>query len=320
MAEPRFDVSTLGEAMLRLSVPVGYRLETATWFDAFPAGTEANLVVALSRLGRRCAWIGGLPNNPLGRLVTNHLRMAGVNLEQVVWSEGRLGSYYIEFAAPPRPIQVIYDRTDSCAARLQPEQVNWDYLLDSRLLHLTGITPAVSASCKAVVTEAISRARAAGVPISFDINYRQKLWTETEAKETLLPMIQEIDLLLCGQGDALRLFGCRGTPEQVVECLAEQSQAQRVVVTLGDQGAIGWDGTHFYQAEAPPVQVVDRIGAGDALAAGVIHGWLDGDLALGLRYGVILAALILSQHGDMLVTTEEELLTLLKDSSGGVKR
>jgi 2-dehydro-3-deoxygluconokinase len=203
---------------------------------------------------------------------------------------------------------------------LQPEQVDWAYLLDSRLLHLTGITPAVSASCKAVVTEAISRAREAGVAISFDINYRQKLWSEIEAKETLLPLIQEIDLLLCGQADALRLFGCRGTPQQVVEGLAEQSRAKRVVVTLGDQGVIGWDGAHYYQEEAPPVQVVDRIGAGDALAAGIIHGWLGGDFALGLRYGVILAALVLGQHGDMLVTTEDELLSLLKDMSGGVIR
>jgi 2-dehydro-3-deoxygluconokinase len=306
--------------MLRLSVPVGYRVETATWFDAFPAGTEANLVVALSRLGRRCVWLGGLPDSSLGRLVANHLRMAGVDLAEVVWSEGRLGTYFIEFAAPPRPIQVIYDRADSCAARLRPEQVNWDYLLDSRLIHLTGITPAVSASCKAVVGEAVARAKAAGVMISFDINYRQKLWSEAEARQTLLPLIQEVDLLLCGQADARRVFGCSGSPEQIVENLAEQSRARRVVVTLGDQGAIGWDGAQFYQETAPPVEVVDRIGAGDALAAGVIHGWLKGDLALGLRYGVVLAALVLSQHGDMLITTETELLSLLEDAGGGVKR
>jgi 2-dehydro-3-deoxygluconokinase len=306
--------------MLRLSTPSGYRVETATWFDAFPAGAEANLTVALSRLGRRCAWVGGLPDSSLGRLVANHLRMAGVNLEGVVWSEGRLGTYFIEFATPPRPIQVIYDRVDSCAARLRPEQVNWAYLLDSRLIHLTGITPAISASCKVVVSEAVARAKAAGVAVSFDINYRQKLWPEAEARATLLPLIQEVDLLLCGQGDARRVFGCSGSPEQIVESLAEQSKAKRVVVTLGDQGAIGWDGAQFYEATAPPVEVVDRIGAGDALAAGVIHGWLKGDLALGLRYGVILAALILSQHGDMLITTEAELLSLLEDSGGGVKR
>src|SRR5262249_21784655 len=152
--------------------------------------------------------------------------------------------------------------------------------------------------------------KTAGVAISFDINYRQKLWSEAVAREVLTPLIQEVDLLLCGQADAQRVFGCTGTPEQVVQALAEQSQAKNVVVTLGDRGALAWDGVHFHQEEAIPVEVIDRIGAGDALAAGVIHGWLEGNLPQGLRYGVVLAALILSQHGDMLITTKDELMSL----------
>src|SRR5262245_66559043 len=111
MGNPLFDVTTVGEAMLRMSVPAGQRLEMATQLDLCPAGAEANLVVALSRLGRRCAWTSGLPRSALGRLVANHLRMAGVDLGGVVWSEtGRIGTYFIEFAVPSRPIQVIYDR------------------------------------------------------------------------------------------------------------------------------------------------------------------------------------------------------------------
>jgi 2-dehydro-3-deoxygluconokinase len=321
MKKPQFDVTTIGEAMLRLSVPAGHRLEMATHMDVHPAGTEANMVVALSQLGRRCAWVGGLPESSLGRLVANRLRLAAVDLEGVVWcKEGRLGTYFIEFAVPPRPIQVIYDRVNSCASQLQPEQVKWDYLLNTRLLHLTGITPAISKSCHNVVAEAITRAKEAGVAVSFDINYRQKLWSESEARETLLPLIQNVDLLLCGQTDATRLFGCLGTPQEIVENLAEQSRAKRVVVTLSDEGAIAWDGAQFYREVARPVQVIDRIGAGDALAAGVIHGWLAGDLARGLRYGVTLAALVLTQHGDMLVTTEAELRSLLENAGGGVKR
>jgi 2-dehydro-3-deoxygluconokinase len=321
MDEPRFDVTTVGEAMLRMSVSAGQRLEVATQLDLCPAGAEANLTVALSRLGRRCAWVSGLPESALGRLVANHLRMAGVDLEGVIWSEtGRMGTYFIEFAVPPRPIQVIYDRANSVASQLQADQINWDYLLNSRLLHLTGITPAVSASCLNLIREAVARAKAAGVAVSFDINYRQKLWTEAAAREVLTPLIQGVELLFCGQGDAHRVFGCSGAPEQVVQALVELSGAKCVVVTLGDQGAIAWDGSQFHQSTAVPVEVVDRIGAGDALAAGVIHGWLDHDLPQGLRYGAVLAALILSQHGDMLVTTQDELLSLLKDMRGGVKR
>jgi 2-dehydro-3-deoxygluconokinase len=321
MTDPRFDVTTLGEVMLRLSVPAGQRLETARQFEVHPAGAEANVVSALSRLGRPCAWVGALPDNPLGRLVANHLRMAGLDLTGIIWSkEGRLGTYFLEFAVPPRPIQVIYDRANSCAAQLQADQIDWAYLLNSRLLHLTGITPALSGSCGSIVSQLIERARRAGVAVSFDINFRQKLWPADRARAVLTPLIQEIDLLLCAQADAQRVFGFTGSAEQIVKALAEYSSARSVVVTLGEQGVIAWDGHRYHQVEALPVTVVDRIGAGDGLAAGVIHGWLDGDLAQGLRYGVALAALALSQHGDMLITTAEELQSLLGDAGGGLQR
>lgn len=321
MSESHFDVTTVGEVMLRLSVPPGQRLETASRLDLFPGGAEANMVVALAQLGRRCAWVSGLPANPLGRLVANHLRSAGVDLGGIVWCEtGRVGTYYVEFGPPPRPIQVIYDRADSCASHLGPDQVDWDYLLNTRLVHLTGITPALSPSCRALVTEVVERARAAGVAISFDINFRRKLWSEAEAAAGLTPLIQNVELLFCGQSDARQLFDCTGSPEQIVQGLTERSNAHHIVVTLGDGGVVAWDGAEYWHEPALPVQIVDRLGAGDALAAGVIHGWLDGDLALGLRYGVVLAALALSQHGDMVVTTAEEVASLLADARGGLLR
>lgn len=321
MTQPTFDITTIGETMLRLSVPTGERLEVANRLDLFPAGTEANAIVALSRLGRKTAWVGGLPDSSLGRIVANHLRMAGVNLDGVHWDpDGRIGTYFIEFATPPRPIQVIYDRADSVAANMQPDQVDWDQLMDSRLLHLTGITPAISEGGLAITKEAIERAKAAGVPISLDVNYRGKLWSPSQARDTLLPLIQEIDLLFCGQGDAALLFGCSGEPHEIVQDLAGQSNAATVVTSIGDQGVVAWDGQQLYRQEAFPVEVIDRIGAGDAMAAGIIHGWLDGDLTGGLRYGAALAALVLSQFGDMLVTTADELQAVLENASGGVNR
>ena len=178
---PKLDVTTIGETMLRLSVPAGQRLETAAALDAFPAGTEANVMVALARLGRKSGWAGGLPTNPLGHMVTNHLRMAGVNLDGVIWREGRLGTYFIEFATKPRATQVIYDRADSVAANLGPDDVDWGYLLNTRLVHLTGITPALTPSSLALTEAVIERAKAASIPISFDINYRNKLWSFDEA-------------------------------------------------------------------------------------------------------------------------------------------
>jgi len=321
MTHNPFDVTTIGEMMLRLSVPVGKRLETATQYDVNPAGAESNVVGALARLGRRCAWVGGLPRTPLGRFAANHLRLSGVTLEGITWCEtGRMGTYFVEFSVPPRPTEVIYDRTDSCAAQLKPEQVNWDLLLNTRLLHLTGITPALSPSCRAIVHAALTRAHARGVPISFDINYRQKLWPPDEANRVLTEFIQGVEILFCSQIDANRIFGFVGSPEQVVRQLADLSRARQVVVTLGEAGIIALDRSTLRREAIQPTQIIDRLGAGDALAAGVIHGWLDNDPALGLKCGVALAALALSQHGDMLVTTPQELDTLLESSNTTVSR
>ncbi len=308
-----FDITTFGEAMLRLSVPEGVRLQSAAQLDLRPAGAEANVVALLARLSRRCAWHSALPNHALGRLIADHLRAAGVDLGGVIWSEtGRVGTYFVEFAAPPRATQVIYDRAHSCVTEVTPDALHWDALLNTRLIHLTGITPALSPSCAASMRAILDRARDAGVRISFDINYRAKLWSGDEARAWLTPAIQGVDLLICGQGDAQRVFGIEGAPEALIEQLAELSGAKQVVVTMGDQGAVGWDGQTIYQQAALPVQVIDRIGAGDALAAGVIHGWLEDDLAFGLRCGVMLAALALSQHGDAVITTPDELAALME--------
>jgi 2-dehydro-3-deoxygluconokinase len=133
-------------------------------------------------------------------------------------------------------------------------------------------------------------------------------------------MVQEVDLFFCGQGDAAAVFGCSGEPREMVQQLADLSRAATVIMSIGERGVLAWDGEQFHQEEAFPVEVIDRIGAGDALAAGILHGWLDGDLPRGLRYGVAMAALALSQYGDMVVTSDEELHAVLENARGGVNR
>ncbi len=318
---PAYDVTAFGESMLRLSVPVGERLVRAGYFDAFVGGAESNLLGVLAQLGRRCGWFSALPANALGEWVARQLREVGIDLSGVVWEpEGRLGVYYVEHAVPPRSIQVIYDRAASCVAQLPPDRVDWTRLLDTRLLHLTGITPALSASCLALVSEATQRAHAAGVPFSFDINYRAKLWPETEAAGVLSALAHGASLLFCSQGDARRLFGIDGEPEEVATALAGRFGAGCVVVSAAGAGTIVYEHGHVQRQPAYPVAVVDRLGAGDALAAGIIHGWLDGDLTLGLRYGAVLAALALTQAGDLVLTNQEELDALLAEGGGGISR
>ena len=116
-----YDITTIGETMLRLSVPAGERLETAPRFDVHPGGAESNVAALLARLGRRTAWCGALPDSALGRRVAGELRRAGVDVDHIAWrATGRIGTYYVEFSQSPRPIQVIYVRADSCAARASP--------------------------------------------------------------------------------------------------------------------------------------------------------------------------------------------------------
>ncbi|OQY81767.1 MAG: hypothetical protein B6D41_19260 [Chloroflexi bacterium UTCFX4] len=308
MTAPRFDVTALGETMLRLSVPVGERLEHATALRVHVGGAESNVASALARLGRRSAWVGALANNPLGQRAANELRQAGVNLDGVVWrADARMGLYFVEFAAPPRPIQVTYDRAHSGAAQLTRAQINWALLLNTRVLHLTGITPALSENSLELTRQTLRRARRARVPVSFDINYRQKLWAPQIAARTLRELIPDVTLLFCARADARRVFGLRGAPEELARQLLAASRAQCVILTLDADGALAYDGKNIFHAPAPPTQIIDRLGAGDAFVAGVLHGWLDGDLAQGLRCGAMLAALALSQHGDMVSTNAREL-------------
>lgn len=315
-SEPRFDVTSLGEMLVRLSVPSGERIETASRFNVHPAGAEANVLTLLARLERKTCWVGALPDNPPGRLALNALRTAGVDTSGVLRKEnGRMGTYYVEFAETPRGIQVTYDRANSCATQLQMDEIDWDLLLDTRLLHLTGITPALSDSCFEIVREAIRRAKERHVPVSFDINYRQKLWSEADAAQVLLPLIQEVELLFSSQLDARRLFHCTGSMQEIAERFRELSKARHVVVTFGEQGAVLWNGNEWQQETGLSTRILDRLGAGDALASGVIHGWLGQDLSAGLRYGVTLAALALTQVGDMLVTNKSELLALSQGNS-----
>jgi 2-dehydro-3-deoxygluconokinase len=316
MTEPRFDVTTFGETMLRLSVPAGERVQDTDTLRVHVGGAESNVASALARLGRRSAWLGSLPDTMLGQRAANELRQAGVNLDGVVWNaNARMGLYVVEFAAPPRPIQVTYDRAHSAAAQMTRAQVNWEMLLDTRALHLTGITPPLSQNCLDLVQEATARAHAAHVPVSFDINYRAKLWTTEHAARVLRELIQHVTLLFCSRADAQRVFGWNGAPEELAQQLFAASHAQCVTLTLGAEGVLAYDGKNTMRASAVPTHILDRLGAGDALAAGVLHGWLNGDLAQGLRYGTMMAALALSQHGDMVMTNAQELEQLTQSEN-----
>src|SRR5436309_9908961 len=177
------DVVTFGEVMVRLAPPHFQRLEQARSLDVEIGGAELNTAVGLARLGRSSAWVSRLPANPLGRLVANRAREAGVSTEHLVWSDGdRLGLYFVEFGAAPRPSSVLYDRKGAAVASIWPGMVDWaKAFAGAKWFHVTGVTPALSQGAAETTREALQAARAAKVGVSIDLNYRAKLWTTAEA-------------------------------------------------------------------------------------------------------------------------------------------
>jgi 2-dehydro-3-deoxygluconokinase len=318
MATGPLDCVTIGETMLRFDVDPATPLEDVRDLRVFVAGAESNVAVTLSRLGRRAAWISRLPDDPLGRRVDRDLRAHGVDTSRVTWEkDGRLGCYYTQLAVPPRTATVLYDRRGSSFSRLAPEGVDWEFVHGARVLHLTGITPALGEGPAAVVGRALREAKGSGQWVSFDLNYRGKLWSAERARDTLLPLLPTCDLLICSRRDAQTVFGLTGSPEDVGRELWHRAGSRCLVLTLGGEGAGVFDGSRWVTVPAVAAPTVDPIGRGDAFAAGVIYGVLTEDsVDAGVRFGVRLAALKQTFRGDVAWVTPQD----LRDRDGGIDR
>lgn len=318
-----FDVITFGEAMIRLSPPNFRRLEQARTFDVQIGGAELNTAVGLARLGRSTAWVSRLTDNPLGRLLANHAREAGVSTEHIVWTpEDRIGVYFLEFGAAPRASSVLYDRKGSAIAAIRPGMVPWaNVFAGVKCFHVSGITPALSTGAAETTREAMQAARAAGVRTIVDLNYRAKLWNQAEAGRCMTDLMQFCDVLVTTEEDIERVFGITGKDhEEAAARVADRFSLPIVAITLRENPLVwknSWtaiahqDGrtlhTRIYE-----VEIVDRLGAGDSFAAGLIHGLLDGDLQKGLDYGVAASALKHTLPGDFAWITRAEVESLLK--------
>lgn len=304
---------TVGEAMLRLWVPPGERLEDAPAYRVTVAGAEANVAMAVARTGRRVAWLSRLPDSPLGRRAAREIAGHGVDVAHVVWDDTRrMGTYFVELSVPPRPVAVVYDRAGSAAAALAPADIAWDVVESATVVHLTGITAALSDGARAATFEVASRARAAGATVVVDVNYRSRLWPPDRAAAVTGELCRRATLVIVTHEDGCDLFDLSGTPSDVAAALRLRTGAEAVIVTAGGAGA-SWD-TPAGADSAPGYRVaeaVDRIGAGDAFAAGVIIGLLGDGVAAGVRRGLAMAALKMGIYGDQLVVTQPEVDALL---------
>ncbi len=315
VAQPMLDLVTWGETMVRLSPPVGYTLESSATLEFSTGGTESNTAIALSRLGWRVGWTSRLPASPLGRRVVDDIAVHGVDVSRVIWAkEGRAGVMFLESGVVPRPARILYDRAGSAVSRIVPDELDYAYLSSARTLHLTGITPALSVGAREAWLRSARAAKQAGRRVVVDVNYRSKLWSRDQARETLEEVFPQVDVVISALADAQALFGLPKDAELAAESLRRAYHVPMVVLTLGADGALAHDGT---VARHPifPTEIVDRIGAGDAFSAGFLFGWEQRDVAWGLRCGCALAALKQTFRGDVTWTGQEELLDLVESGA-----
>jgi len=304
---PSRQLTTLGEAMLRLSVRPGERLEDAPAFDVHVAGSEANVAYAAARVGLGAAWVSALPDNALGRRVARTFAAGGVDTSLVQWVKaGRLGLYFVELATAPRPIDVLYDRANSAMALASAEAFDWAVVADTQFLHVSGITLALSDSSRAVARQAVEHAKNVGASVTIDVNYRQRLWGREAAADAIREVAPLVDVLVCTAEDSRDLFGADGAAE-----LQAALRVETVVVTMGEEGAVASRSGTTVRRGGYPVETVDRVGAGDAFMAGLIWGLVDGSLELGLERGLAMSALKMSLHGDLFRLDADDVGALL---------
>jgi 2-dehydro-3-deoxygluconokinase len=307
--------------MLRLSVPKGERIETTHRYFVSIAGAEFNVAIALARMGRSAVWISRLPDSSLGRRVVGELERHGVDASHVTWAVGeRLGTYFVELSSPPRPVEVTYDRQNSSASAMTSRAINWDVVEQASVLFVSGITPAISDGCRELTHEVVTRAAAMGAKVIVDINYRSRLWSPREAHDSLRPLCNLASLVILTRNDARTVFDATDEPCDALTGLIDVLGTSTVVMTLGSEGAAWIEGGSCQRAAAFETEIVDRVGAGDAFAAGVITGFLDGDLTEGVQRGLAMAALTLGLHGDIFVAGPRDVEAIRSGTAPEVER
>jgi len=308
------DLLAIGEVMLRLSIPSPARIETVRQLDVQVGGAEANVAAACARLGLRAAWISAVPANPWGERIRRELSGHGVDCSAVRVVDGaRVGVYFLEFGTAPRPIRVLYDRRDSAFARLTPEAVDWEPVRQARLVHLTGITPALGPGPRGLVERALREAAA----VSFDLNYRSALWPPAEARafaESVLPVARHVFM---GEAEARTVFGLSGSVDTMVDALARRAPKATIALLQGQDGStVLADGRLWRPSRTFPVQVVDPVGAGDAYVAGFLWATLNGrGPQEAVDAGAAVAALKCSTWGDVALVDAREVADLLAGGS-----
>ena len=343
-----YDLVTFGEAMVRLTAPDHQRLEQARTLDVAVGGAEWNVAVNVARLGLKSAWVSRLVDTWSGRLIAAEARRHGVDTSPVLWEKfdgvGRVrnGFYHLEIGAGPRAAAVTYDRGHTAISRLTADMVDWKSLLAGcRWLHVTGITPALGPGLPEAVLAALRAALASGARTSYDLNYRGKLWSADEAREATARLVPHVQVLIGNEEDFEKCLGMKAAgsakdysaldPEgykEVAREVVRRFPNIRMVGTtlrtatsglLNDWRTLLFDGQEFHLSRVyANLEIVDRVGGGDAFASGIIYGSLTGwPAAKANEFAAAYSALAHTFPGDINWATEDE---ALKAMAGGAAR
>ncbi len=331
-------VVTFGEIMLRLSPEGHTRLFQTPRLEASFGGAEANVAVSLATMGLDAAFVTRLPDNPVGRAARDFLRGTGVDTGCTVWGGERLGTYYMEKGIGQRAPVCVYDRAHSAVSQATPADFDWDTILaGADWLHFSGITPALGGALPAICEAACAAARARGIRVSCDLNYRDKLWSRADACAVMTRLAALTDVCIANDEDARDVFGILpdtsatgrdaylSVARQLTESFGYAGVAMVLRLPHGGAGydltGLLYDGATGKASFAPTYEVsnVDRVGAGDAFGAGLIYATLTGaEQAEAVSFAVAASALKHTVEGDCNRVTADEVRWAMRRSDAPV--
>lgn len=333
-------VVTFGEIMLKLSAKGYQRLLQAEEMNVEYAGAEANVAVSLANFGMTVVYVSRLPENDFGHAACMTMRAFGVNTDSIAWGGNRMGIYFAEKGASQRPSKVIYDRAHSAISEATTADFDWGNIFkDALWFHFTGITPALSPNVAEICLLACQQAKKMGLTVSCDLNYRSKLWTKEEAQKTMSRLAEYIDVCIANESDIADVFGIvakdsdvekgqlrQASYEIVAEQLLQKFNFQKVAITLRESisandnnwSAMLFDGKKAVNSRKYAVHIVDRIGSGDAFAAGLIYGLISGyDSQKTVDFAAAASCLKHSIEGDFNLVSKAEVESLMNNNFTG---
>lgn len=328
MSDKNFDLLTLGEIMLRLSPPNYERMTRGDIFDKRAGGSELNVASGVALLGLRTGVISRLPQNALGTFIKNRIRFEGVSDDYLIYDESedaRLGIYYYENGAAPRKPSIVYDRKNSSMTRISLDEVPEDVYTSTRMFHTSGITLALNKNTCEVTSEMIKKFKEGGALVSFDCNYRANLWSEENARAAIKNILPYVDILFVSEETSRRMMQKEGNLEDIMRSYTKEypvkvvCTTQRQVISPRKHNFTSTiydaEKDKFYTEEPyKDIDVIDRIGSGDAYVSGVLYGLLKyNDVEKALEYGNATSSVKNTIPGDLPASDLREIDGIIKN-------